>query len=368
MISSERFSQIECTRGLEGLSTEEKLHRLYDLYCQTGCEDYLGDILLNAERLGFGIAYNVLLKSSHFYQKDFMDYLQDITIRLLGKLREEYREGKRQKDIVHTVRRFYKLRAWDIRDSLAANLNGREMDSLDALNEGPDGKPVEKIGGEDEIDNEDLILAQEKAELSWTIIKMYIQCIMDSSEAPSRLMSLFYARILYQLEMRYNWKQIEAAADKLITKDHRTKYSDFEKMVIAFNSVQETKKTTSPGWALERMGCQNFFDLRFDSEQAIHEFFDDSLFWQRPFLQKLLQKSDCDDALVWKDVVYTEHYDAKQTSALAKSMHEVVLDQLMDLIEADDDLDRDVMRLDTPIKTMMQTLGRGNKYVTHDER
>ena len=368
MISSERFSQMECTCGLEGLSTEEKLYRLYDLYCQTGREDYLGDILLNAERLGFAIAYNVLLKSSHFYAKDFMDHLQDISIRLLEKLREEYSKGKRQNDIVHTVRRFYKLRAWDIRDSMAANLNGREMESLDAINTAPDGKTVEKIGNEAEFDNEDLILAQEKAELSWTIIKMYIQCMMDSSEMPHRLMALCYARILYQLETRFNWKHIEAVADKLLQKDHRTKYSDFEKLVIAFHSAQETNKPVSPGWALERMGCQNFFDLRFDSEQTLHEFFDENLFWQQSFLEKLLQKSDCDDALSWKDVVYTEHYDTKKTSALAKSAHQVIFDQLMNLIEADDDLDREVMRLDTPIKTMMKQLGRGYENAAHNER
>ncbi len=368
MISSERFLQTECTRGLEGLSTEEKLYRLYDLYCETGCEDYLGDILLNAERLGFGIAYNVLVQNSHFLSHDFMDYLQDISERLMKKLREEFQKTHRQENIVFTVRSFYSKRAMDIRDSLAARLNGRETESLDALNEGPDGKPVEKIGDEDEYYNEDLILAQEKAELCRTIIKMYIQNMMASSEAPPRLMALCYARILYQLEMRFNWKQIEAAADKIIKKDKRKTYSDFEKMVIAFNSVQETKKTNAPGWALDRMGCQDFFDLRADSEQAIHEFFDESVFWQRPFLQKLLQKSDCANALAWKDIVYTEHYDAKHTSAWAKSMHAAIFDQLMDQIEADDDLDRDVMRLDTPIKTMMHTLGRGNKYAAHDER
>lgn len=365
MISQERLAQIEWTPGLEGLNTEEKLYRLYDLYCQTGGAEQLSDIILNAERLGFGIAYNVLVQSGHFRKSSFLDYLQEISIRLAKKLGKEFAEGKRQENIVFTIRSFYSKRAMDIRDSLAAKLNGRETESLEAINEGTEGKPKEKIGKEDwPREGEDT--AQEKAELCSTIIKLYIENMMGRNEEPPRLMALCYSRILYQMEMRLDWKRIEEAADKVIQKDKRKTFSEFEKMVIAFNTVQETKKTNAPLWALERMGCQDFLDLRTDSEQSICTCLETDLFWQPIYLQNLMQKADVPGEPLWKDVIYTEHYDAKRTSAWANAMHTAICIQLMDQIEADSELKYEVMRLDTPLKTLMKN-GR-NKHVTQDER
>lgn len=366
MLSTERYLQTDQTPGLEGLSTEEKLYRLYDLYCETGCEDYLGDILLNAEKIGFGIAYNKLKQCSHFRRSDFMDYLQEISEMFLKKLRSDHEKKYRQENIVFTIRSFYRHRAEDLRDALASRYNGRATVSLEALNQTPDGKTIEKISTEEEPSEEELI--REKAELCNTITRLYIQTMLGRDDSPQRVMALCYARILYQLEMRYDGSRIEHHAEKLIAKDTRVKYTDFEKMSIAFSAVQTPKKPSSPGWALERMGCQTLLELTADSQSSLQEHFDESLSWQKPFLANLTNPSACDKTRLWKDIVYTEHFTEKQTSAWANSVHMSVYNQLMDLIEQDADLDYDVMRLDTPIKTMMQSLGRGNKYDAYTQR
>lgn len=365
MISKERFSQPEQTRGLENLSLEDKLHRLYDLYCATGGEQYLGDLIYNAERLAFGIAFNRLRGNSHFRWGDFMDYLQEISILLMNKLRREYLQNKRQENIVHTIRSFYYLRGKDIGIALAKKYNGLDIRSFEALNEDADGNPRETLGEEDEQFNEELELAREKAELSRTLIKMFVENMMGSSQTPPRLMALCYCRILYQLEMRYDRAQMEAAAEKIIRRDTRTTVSDYRKMMDAYEAVQNPRKKSSPSWALERMGSRNFRELKQDSERAIQDILEPGLRWQKPFLQNMQKKSGCDRRVPWMDIVYTEHYGAKQTSALANDAYEKLVVELMDRIEADEELDREVQRLDLSFGKIPE---RGMQYEAYDER
>lgn len=368
MILDDRLTQIEITPGLDGLSTEEKLYLLYDRYFETGDESYLGDISLNAERLAFGIAYNRLLNpNSCFNPSDFLDYLQDIAIKLVKKLRDEYKDGKRQKNIVYTIRRFYSLDAIDAFRASKSQQNDNQIFSLDALNEGPDGDYVEKIGDEDDYFSEVVQLAKEKAALCRTIVKMYIDNMMGSDTDPPKPMALCYARILYQLELRFDGDKITDAVDKLVREDKRKDVSDDRKLTDAVSKIQNPRRTNAPAWALERMGCQDLWELCTDSAQSIQNLFDAGLFWKPAYLKNLLEVSDFDGEM-WKNIIFTERYSTKVTSAWANSMHAMVVDALIAQIQADTDLDHEVMRLITPLKVILEKAERRHSRGTPDER
>lgn len=362
---SERILQIDKIVGLEGIKMEEKLERLYNLYWDSGDEVYLGYFLVIAEGTCFGIAYCRLASRCSNAGMEFDDCMQLLSENLLKTMRRYYSKGERIENILRAVRHFYKVRSVDLFRKMNRSTDDQAQASLEEMNLSAEGKYMEKVGKEDERADEELLLAKEKAALSQTLVKLYLQDLMASKDDPSHIMALCYARILYQMESRYDRNQIEANAAKIMAKDMRKKYTNFEKMILAIEAAQEVGKTASPGWALERMGRQNFGELKNDSQRVLQSLFDSSLSWQQPYLEKLLQPL-CEDVL-WKDAVYAEYFDEKQTSAWNKSLHKKIYGQMMQQIAADAELDREVMRLDNPMKTLIKEAGRGRNYDAYDQ-
>ena len=102
------------------------------------------------------------------------------------------------------------------------------------------------------------------------------------------------------------------------------KYYD-EHLSIATADVQKYTTSTSPDWALHRMGTKTIAVLTDESEACIQRLFDRSLCWSKSFSKALSQTAFGESSLLWRDVVYTRAFSRTDIERWACDTHNSIL-------------------------------------------
>lgn len=356
----ERFAREEAAKGLERAGLEDRIRTLYLHYWQTGNEEFLSDLIQNAERLAWGIAYRAM-QTAEDCSMDLEDILQELALKLSRMVQEDRKKGIRQENIVHTIRALYKNRTLDILDKQRTAGRGMILKSMDAMNTGEDGKPRERFGREDEIASEDRQLTKQRQEISRKLMRCYLAVMMDYRYDPHKPIALCFARVLYQLERLFSPEEIQRAGDQAAARDGRKRTSEFEKMVDAYRGVQKPATATSLPWAWERMGEKRLAQLVFEAQDSIQTHFDPTLGWSGRYLAGLGKMSTCPGSPLWRDVVYTREFTTGQTSNWAESIHKSVFHGALDAVQADPELMEEILRLNLPFRAGTRKTGKGKQ-------
>lgn len=352
-ISKERFAQEAITRGLEQASNEDALHRLYDQYCNTGDVKYLNDIILYAERLGMNIACGRLAGTPSYKFNDFEDCLQELSTVLFKLLQEDYRTGKRQQDIVYTIRSIYRKRTIDIVRALCRNKSDSPYVSIDQMNETEDGKTLEVVGAEDDTpwyDPEDLYV---RTDLYKKLYHMYLSAMLQYNGEPQKALSLCYARVLFHLELRYDPYEIEYTAAKKFAKDTRSSLSAQEKWISAIQETQKETKASSVKWAREKMNGKTIRALIDESQCLLQKNYDPNLVWGEKVRMFLSKPSPYCGGNLWGTLKYTDEFTESETTDWVQSIHNSVADAVCKQIGENPELEQLVMQYNSPIRQRM---------------
>lgn len=359
--SKERFAQAAITRGLEQQTNEQALLALYEKYCREGDEKYLSDIILYAERIGRWIAFNRLADNTHFCADDFEDYLQELSTVLTLQLRRERAKGRRQRNIVWTVRSLYGKRSVDFFRKLKRRNEAPTIVSLDAINETQDGKTREIVGGEGGMpwyDPEDI---QERADLLNTLYRLYLCNMLNYDGAPQKALSLCYARVLYHLELRYDPEQMEEAVTIRSQRNKNVTLDDPEKQIAAIQAAQNPATATSAKWAIRRMEGKTIRDLAVEAQASIQNCFDPTLAWGNAFCSKLCKPSDYTNKTPWGSLVFTSVFSEKKLSSWDEAMHHFLTNAVCSQISDDPYLREAIRRYGSPIAAWnVSQQGRNN--------
>lgn len=370
MISKEQFAQAAIRRGREQASDEQTLMELYERYLQTGDTKSLNSLIQCAERLGHGIAYHVLQMSSHFKTADFEDYLQEISLRLYQKLERERASGAQQDNILYTVRRFYRLRAWDIINWLATRQkrNGESVSLDTALQETDDSRQTDRVSLSVELQQEDPALVSERTALCGRLIHLYLEDMLAYEREPQKVLAVCFARVLYQIESLYDPDEIVRASEERVKKDTRKRVDETTKRLEATRAAQTPATATSVGWAMRRMWGQNLASLTSEAQRSLQKNYDPTLVWGHKMVEQLSEPSTWDETWSWGEIVYTEAFTTKQTSQWSDTVHRALVHQLCAQIQTDPELRELVKTIDTPVKPLLRQLQRRVKHDALDAR
>lgn len=346
----ERFAQEAITRGLEQRTNEEKLIHLYARYCVTGEKDCLSDILLYAEKLCWRIAWSRLSNNTFFKMSEFEDCLQELAVQLLEQLKRDFDHCIKQENIVGRIRSHYSNRSISIYRKLCQNEPTENAISLDELNTGEDGKPKDPgIIVEPPIaDSDD---QDEQKELSQSLFRLYLENMLNYKGEPQKVLSLCYARVLYHLQSQLDPDEIERLAERIIAQDDRSQTDDEIKHIEAIQKAQVRKTATSVIWARKRMADKTILFLTDESESVLKAHYHAGLCWGDEIRASLDEHSPYCDGSIWGNLVYTDVFSEKDTTAWAQSIHASVTHAVCKQINDTPELRKLVLQYDTPLKS-----------------
>ena len=336
--------------GLARKSREDRILVLYRRYSENGDEFLLGELLEQTRAMTFKSVKGVFSgRTVPTGEEEIRDASNEISLKLMLQLREDYTKGICRENILNLVRAFYKNRA---RDMLRAKYRrhglvycpaqtaedagdiplpagwraGKQTvkeESYETLMTDENGETREWIGMPDAIHDPEQIAREERRTLSEELRHLYLSAMLNYGKEPYKVLALCYTRVLYQVERMLDPEEIQRAGERLAARDDRKTVSGYDKMVEAYRAVQSTATATAPKWAIERMGKRNLLELAEDSEKSLRKNVDDSLRWGERFLNALEQPSGLGDRK-WKEIVLTEEFTYKQITKLAESIHTAV--------------------------------------------
>ena len=111
---------------------------------------------------------------------------------------------------------------------------------------------------------------------------------------------------------------------------------------------------------------ENMLDLCKKAQKSLHTYFADNLPWGRKYAATL--NTPFRPGLLWKDVVYTDHFTEKQTAYWSERMHIYATDSTVAYVKARKELFRDVTSFDSPIKSIILAMQKEGNYDTSNQR
>ena len=254
---------------------------------------------------------------SGIYKKQTMDYLRFYGLLKTRRQKEQEEAGGKGSVSEKKSRAKNTVKKSSIRSAL----------SIEALTMNED---------EEDISERKLFLASDSFEQlsnhqakSRKLLTIYLQELMSYSKQPAPPLAVMYARVLYQMERLLDAEAIDTLVDAYMREkgwvnSADDKYYD-EHLSIATADVQKYTTSTSPDWALHRMGTKTIAVLTDESEACIQRLFDRSLCWSKSFSKALSQTAFGESSLLWRDVVYTRAFSRTDIERWACDTHNSIL-------------------------------------------
>lgn len=164
------------------------------------------------------------------------------------------------------------------------------------------------------------------SDASRSILKMYLEELMENGNIPPAPLAVMYARVLYQMERLLDPETVDAMVSEYMGKkgwnnNPSSDNYDIQLAAKATKAVQKYTTATAPDWAIARMGNMTVSELGEDSELVLHRLFDDSLLWGDSFTEQLSVVSDKFKPKTWGAIVYTECYQKGQIENWTADIH-----------------------------------------------
>ncbi|MBR5800860.1 MAG: hypothetical protein IKY23_12460 [Lachnospiraceae bacterium] len=279
----------------------ERIQMLYEKYVNYGLETDFEMLLTELDSYCIPWVRKQLWKTGCFSDENENTALQESRLAAWQIIEKDRKSATCRGDFAYYVFGVYKHKVMNEIRKFSSHRNKVDIhsffevigDNNQALGEKIPAKPVDY----------DRCMEEQRA-LYERIFITYCRVFMESATFPPRILALYYARVLPHLK----------------------------------EEIPDTK-ATSAKWAYEYMGKSTIDELRFDSENYLCHYVDNSLHWCDAFILQLSEEvTEGGITDILKNLVYTEVYSKGKIEDWADYMHKASIKGAMEKIVRDCEL------------------------------
>lgn len=204
-------------------------------------------------------------------------------------------------------------------------------------------------------------------EASQTLLRLYVQELMNSTTEPEKALAVMYARVMYQMGDLIETPHLETKVYAYMRKKKWSVDQNDEAFFDHWNEayravILPTKSGASPQWAWEYMRGRTVRYLFDQSARYALHWDPDSDGWSPEMLGKLEQPYSASDRALFGDKIYTELYTVGNITEWATSVNDAAIRRcLKRMMREYDELAEDADRI---IPKAMRKLKKGGKKGT----